>query len=374
MSTEYKIEELLDSSKEVFDGCVLPNGAIIAANPAHRMYPNGAVNYDYVWGRDVAFTLRAAHELGAPPDITRNYAKWLLERAENFPETGIVIKRYGPNGALDRRYGNEYQPDQAGALIGALDAVTEDPDSTIEKVMGKLATGLSRQWRGEYFEHPTDHNGKIQDLWEDQTIQPGEQAVYTYTLASAIHGLERAIERLENAGYIRDEWVAKHTSMRALFNMVKSGGTHYPWKIPSSNANRQVDASLNALVWPFKNTAQTDSAEAPVSAIHNELYIPGEGVKRYDGDKYDGTIHGEDGKDTVAGTWPLLTFWHAIALNAVDREQDAILVYYEILNRINNAYIPEQLQTGNDPVKSPTPLAWSHSMFVLATKQLGLLD
>jgi GH15 family glucan-1,4-alpha-glucosidase len=54
-----------------------------------------------------------------------------------------------------------------------------------------------------------------------------------------------------------------------------------------------------------------------------------------------------------------------------DREKAEKCYQWVLEKMIGNAYLPEQIFENNIQV-SVSPLLWSHAMFVLAAKQLGL--
>jgi len=375
MSFEGKIEQLIESSAAVFKDCALDNGAILAANSDNPVYPETAVNYRYVWPRDAAFVIYAAERLGMSPDIKTNFVGWLLDRAEDFSQTGTIIKRYSTNGRHDLAYGAHYQPDQAGAMLWALHSTTEDPDKKIDEAIQLLATGLSRQWQADHFSHPLSAELSIQDLWEDQEIASDEPAVFTYSLATAIRGLEQASIRLgDEAGAIADDWAETTASMRAVLGSAASQ-LYYPWKIPLQTGDRAIDASQSGLVWPFKTAAYEVDPKASdtLHKIEETLYDPRSGTKRFAGDTYDGVLSSTS-LTTEAGTWPLLSFWQAIALSKAGSTQKAREIYQQTLEMIPDDCIPEQILPAGRSERPPTPLAWAHAMFILASGELGYLE
>ncbi len=375
MSFESQVEQLTESTKTVLQDCALENGAIVAGNSDLPYYPETAVNYRYVWPRDAAFTIYAADVLGFSPDTKVNFVQWLLERAEGFSESGTIIKRYGTNGRHDLGYGQAYQPDQAGAMLWALHDTSQEPDAAIDKAIALLANGLSGQWEQTHFVHPTDINIPVQDLWEDRSLLPEDASVFTYSLASAICGLERALVRLgDSAGAISDNWSFAADSMRKVLQKVGEQQT-YPWKLPVQPDQRQVDASLSGLIWPFEVNPETNDVLGPptLQKIEEVLHKPGWGIKRYVGDCYDGLNYASD-KPENSGTWPLLSFWYVIALKRSGLDTAADAIYRETLENLPNDYIPEQLLPSNRTERPPAPLAWAHSMFIIASQELGYLS
>lgn len=374
LGPEDRIDQLMAASREVLVDCVFPNGAVVAANSDRPDYPSSAVNYRYVWGRDAAFTLRALDEFGMASDRAIRFARWLMDRCEGFAATGTLIKRYATNGSHDRRYGTEYQPDQAGALMTTFGDLGICDNPAVAMAVGRMADGLSHQWRETHFEHPIDPQGTIQDLWEDQHIRPGEKAAFTYTLATAVSGLRVAICHLRSP---KDEWLE---AVESLSNRLQSAcnSPHYIWKTSDSPVldERRLDASLIGAIWPFGPFSAREQDRQTVRVLYEGLYrrqpdLP-HGMMRYPGDVYDGINTEPRAHDRAAGSWPLLSFWQAITLNEVGDTARAHQVYGEAIEQIEGLHIPEQSLAPLYAGQGPQPLAWGHAMLVLATGKLGL--
>ncbi len=379
--SESRIEQLWEQSKTVLADCALPNGAIVAANSDLQMYPPSGENYRYVWARDSAFQIVAAHTLEMPraPDMRAAYLGWLMERAQGFSATGLIVKRYATNGNLDWRYGTEYQPDQAGALLWALAETQGAPDQMTHDSMRLLANGLVSQWDGKNFRTPT------QDLWENRLTQPEQEDVFTYSLAAVAHGLGRAIKHLRGKVGEVDVWDQARDEMHAVLES-DHGGVHFLRKIyasPTDDGDNTLDASLNALIFPFSDfsSASLPKRTETITAITRELCRLPNGVARYEGDTYDGIVR-PGGGEATAGRWPLLTFWHTIALHEIGQVSAAKELYGATIDHLDELYesralpnnlIPEQLFSDERQGKGMLPLAWSHAMFVLATKKLAVL-
>ena len=369
-----RVEQLLNSSNEVLDQCALPNGALVAANSDLAVYPSTAENYRFSWARDAAYQLLAAHALspGVAEDRAIRYSEWLMQ-VQNFADTGLYLKRYGTNGALDVRYGEHFQPDQAGALIGALDNIVPDKHAAIDAAIGIAAIGLHSRWNGDGF-------GATQDLWENRETTEAAGDVFTYSLAAVRHGLGIAATRLQDG----DAHDANLRQMSQVLDHPTSGA--YSRKIypahSSADPDNTLDASLAGLAYPFYNP-QHPKTVATVTAIDKDLYHEGAGVIRYWGDTYDGIVR-HNSQEATAGAWPLLTFWHAIALHATGSSDRAKDVYLDTIERLDHEYtsgnlpdnlIPEQLYPDTERQgKGVLPLAWSHAKFVLATKVLRLME
>jgi len=149
----------------------------------------------------------------------------------------------------------------------------------------------------------------------------------------------------------------------------ENGKTYYP-RTYGNVIDETVDACSLGLIWPF-NVVQTDEKlENTVELIEEKLMID-EGVMRYPGDMYDGIIHHTKHLKKGAGAWPLLTFWYSIALYELGREDKAHEIFDEQVEQIEGKYIPEQ-EFSRDR-QGIEPLAWSHSMFLIAAEKLGKL-
>ena len=385
MSLESRVGQLYVSSERILDECALSNGAIIAADTEHMAYPSTAENYRFSWARDAAYQLLAAHALNPQKAKKRavDYSGW-LQNVWGFNKTGLYIKRYGTNGALDVRYGEQHQPDQAGTLIGALDTVVPEPNQKIDSAIEKMADGLVDKWDGGSF-------GPTQDLWENRETTHENGAVFTYTIASVIYGLRHAINRLKG-GSDTDRWQKVSNEMISVFNngtaMDPDGSRYYVRSIyPNSqyhDPDNTIDASLAGLAYPFSQPEfNSDYITSTIKKINNQLYSSYTGVSRYYGDTYDGIVR-TNGAERRAGGWPLLSFWQSIALHTIDKKDQAKDQYFQTIDRLDFMYKNDQLPDNMIPEQSyrdsymqgrgVLPLAWSHAKFILATKTLDILN
>ena len=125
------------------------------------------------------------------------------------------------------------------------------------------------------------------------------------------------------------------------------------------------------LVYPFGIYGANDKKIINTINIIEKKIVKNNCVYRYENDLYDSFrfsgINGRRG----AGFWPLLNFWMSIYYSIKKDKKKALNYYLNIIDTINN-YIPEQI-FDNDIQKSPSPLAWSHAMFVISSKYLGLI-
>ena len=71
------------------------------------------------------------------------------------------------------------------------------------------------------------------------------------------------------------------------------------------------------------------------------------------------------------GAWPLLNFWLSIYW-AKRGDLEKAKRYYDWVLDQTDGFLPEQI-FDNDIQVSVSPLLWSHSMFVIASRALGNL-
>ncbi len=349
-----RIEELVRSSKEVIQDCQIENGAIVAANTDKPYYPKNVQNYRFIWPRDAAFILYAADRLEMN-HVTKNFLEWMVERAEEFSDNGLVFHRYLTNGPRDPDFGHQYQPDQAGTLLWSIQSIEETP--LTEEVTKLLADGLCDKWDSDSFE------SEVFDLWEERRAFTDRNENFAYTLAACSKGLERA-----HGAAGKDRYLETSEQMRNQLRSQEKDCYVRSWgELPDDS----IDASLLGLVWPFDTVERDEKLERTVELIEEKL-LTYTGVKRYEKDMYDGMIHHTRHVKKGAGGWPLLYFWYLVALKKLGREAEAKENFEDYLERIDGKYIPEQIFS-NDIQNSIKPLAWSHAMFVVAADELGYL-
>jgi len=191
---QQKIKSLIESSKLVFRQCQLETGAIVAANSDLNIYPKDVQNYRYVWPRDVSFILAAA-DLLKIKGMHEPFYNWLMERAEDFSESGLLFQNYYPNGP--KRWMG-FQPDQNGSVLWSIHSHCRDNLEDAKKhepLIRKLADGILSVWNGRHFTIIS------QDLWEENYAYPKFEQNHTYALAACSHGLRLADEILKEEKY-----------------------------------------------------------------------------------------------------------------------------------------------------------------------------
>jgi GH15 family glucan-1,4-alpha-glucosidase len=383
------IKQLIQVSKNVIQDSALENGAIVAANSDKSIYPAVVQDYRYVWVRDAAYTCIAADLLGLK-HIPERFFDWCLNRPEGFRESGLFLNAYHVNGTVagtlispaDARvlpkpgaryihtihHGTQFQPDQNGSLILAIDNHIAHFHirniSRFQKLISTAASGIAASWKNGRFILPCF------DLWEERCILPGQARYHTYSLAICMAGLRAAIKLLAK----KKDWLQTENQMTRVFeDMYASAEDSIPRTYTTGKlANRPEikrddywpDASLLGLVYPARILDPLDKKmKKTVDRIIKRNTIDNGGLLRYPGDVYCGGVRDGWVTHTGAGAWPILSFWMAVYFSLSSDTQAAEKHFTWPLNRIRQ-YLPEQIF--KDKARpSIRPLTWSHAMFII---------
>lgn len=257
----------------------------------------------------------------------------------------------------------KFQPDQTGTILFAIwHHYQSDLEKALkfENLIVKAADGLSDKWDNDHFNTVTN------DLWEERLTFPDLNENFTYSLAACIKGLECANEIIPNK-----KWSAVAKQMRERVEKHFVDG--YFVRSYGKLIDKSIDASMLGLIYPFGiYEAKDPKVISTVKEIEKRLVING-GVHRYEFDEYDGWMYEEMHRKKGAGAWPLLNFWMSIYYSIKGDRDNAERYYIWVLDRVNEkGYIPEQMFE-NEIQISVCPLAWSHSMFIIASKFLGYI-
>lgn len=354
-----KIQQLLDSSKNVILDCSLENGAMIAANSSKKYYPKNANNYFYIWPRDGAYNCMAADILGIK-NIQENFFIWLSDRAEGWEETGLFYEKYYPNGLKES---GRCQIDQTGIIIFSIYKHFKNNLTDIKRykrLVINSANAICNNWDKDHFKLITN------DLWEERLTFPDLKDNFSYSLAACIAGLSAANKLFPKKVYVD---TFNEMKKNLLKNMQKQS---YVSRSFGKINDKRIDASSLGLIWPFE-IIKPDSilAKNTIKEIEKKL-VKDYGVYRYENDEYDGWMFDTNHRKKGAGYWVLLNFWISIVLCKMNRKEEAKKYYFKVIDSIDGLYLPEQIFSNNIQ-KSVSPLCWSHSMFVFASKELGYL-
>ncbi|MBU1167812.1 hypothetical protein KKC60_05435 [Patescibacteria group bacterium] len=358
MTQEDKIQKTIERSKEVIKDVSVINGGIVAANTDQPYYPRHAKNYHYVWPRDAAYICVAADMIGL--DITNPFLAWLESRPEDFVKEGLLFERYATNG---RKEGSgQFQPDQAGTILWAIyEHLKDERDKCREHevLIRRLADGLVSEWKGKYFFKNTV------DLWEEGARRTSTKMEnnFTYSLAACGRGLMLADQLINNPS-----WAKASSQMLELVGQAYSKERQYFLRNHGRIDDFNVDASLLGLVYPFEAVEANDERMINTVKMMEEKIVENGGVHRFEMDYYDGEGSGHEG----GGAWPILNFWMAIYYATKGDRNKSEEYYFWVLDKIDDdGFIPEQIfEDFREGIK---PLAWSHAMFIVASKHLGFL-
>lgn len=357
-----KIKRFVQTSKEVIKDCALENGAIVAANIDKPYVHREAANYRWVWPRDAAFVCVAADILKIP--IQEPFFHWLVKFPQDFARKKILYANYATNGRIGSM-GSSFQPDQAGAVLWAIHYHFQKDlkkAQVFKNLIEQLAQGIIGHWDRTHFDVHTV------DIWEElhRHTSVTMENNFTYSLAACARGLLLAYEIIPNL-------VWKRTGLQMLEQVKKAYNPKdkYFYRTFGKINDKNIDASLLGLCWPFEiYQAQSRQMINMVEYIEKELVIDG-GVHRYQFDMYDGEGSAQEG----GGAWPILNFWLAIYFVLAEDKKRAKKYYHWVLENLDeqeyHGYLPEQIF--NDFRRGIHPLAWSHAMFIIASKYLGYL-
>ncbi|GEM_PF-388631 len=367
---EQKIRRLTERSKEIFRDCLLPNNCLVAA-PSHMpYYPAFSKSYLYCWaGRDLGYNVTGALYLGI--DVFEEVLNWIWERSEGYKDLpdkekeGLLFRNYYPNGRIK---GTEFQPDQTGTLLWAIYEYQKNNklSPVAEKMIKKSTEGLANAWNKDHFSEI------VEDLWEERTAHPRFKTNLTYTLAACLKGLKSSTEVLpsEKAKIVAEEMeslIEKAYDREAGYFLRRFGGS-----VPG---DKNIDASMLGLVWPFGIIDPSDKRMVSTVKTIEEKIVDKRGVYRYQFDEYEGEkergdIHYKQG----AGAWPLITFWMSIVQSKMGDKKKAEDYFWKVVDQVGDDFlIPEQFFSKEDTRVGVKPLLWSHMMFVHAAKELGYI-
>lgn len=352
---ESRIKQLMASSKKIILDCCLENGGIVAANSTKEYYPKEVKNYFYVWPRDAAYTCAAADVLGLK-EIQERFFRWLMDRAEGWEETGLLYEKYHPNGL---KAAERFQPDQTGSVLWAVwHHFRGREGEEVRELVTRSAEGLCNIWKKNHFTLVAN------DLWEERLAFPDLKENFTYSLAACIRGLLAANELFPDERYVRtaeemEKTLLEHARKRGFFS--RSFG---------ELSDERIDASLLGVMWPYEIVKTDDILFEKTLKLIEEKLVKNYGIYRYEHDGYDGWMSHGMHRNKGAGFWPILNFWMSIVLCGMGEKEKAKKYYMRVVDSVKE-HIPEQI-FDNKIQKSVSPLCWSHSMFVLATKELGV--
>lgn len=356
-----EIKKAIKKSRLVIKDCALENGAIVAANTDHNYYPREAANYRWVWPRDAAFICVAADILNLKK-IPEKYFSWLLERPQDFKRDSLLYANYTTNGRFGSM-GKIFQPDQIGETLWAIYFhFKNDLKKALKfkELIERLANGICRVWNKTHFSIHTV------DIWEEvmrKTTITMENN-FTYSLAACARGLIIADQIISNSLW-RETAFQMIKEIEKAYNEKRGYFLRSRGKISDFN----IDASFLGLVWPFEIFSSNDKKIVKTVEKIEESLVEKGGLHRFQFDYFDSEGSAWEG----GGSWPILNFWLTIYWVLRKNKKKALKYYQWVIKRIKkfDYFIPEQIF--DDFRIGIYPLAWSHAMFVIASKYLGYL-
>jgi GH15 family glucan-1,4-alpha-glucosidase len=352
------INKLIVSSKRVIRDCSLNNGAFVASNSNKKYFPKLAKNYYFVWPRDAMYSFIAADILNIT-NIQEPFFNWCIN-AEGFKDTGLFYEKYNVDGTKAR---HNLQPDQTASVIIAIyNYFVLNKNKKIPKeiiyLLKKTADGLSKIWKKDHF------NVVVQDLWEERFCFPDVKENFSYSLSICSKALDCADKIILNKS-----WKKTSLEMKEIF--LKYNFDYYHRSFGKIN-DKRVDASLLGLVFPSDMICANNKIMIKtIKKIKKEI-VKNYGVYRYENDDYDGWMYNNMNRKKGAGYWPLLNFWMSIYYLDLGNRKEALKYYNKVIDDLDNLFIPEQIFDNKIQV-SVSPLCWSHSMFIIASKKLGFI-
>ncbi|MFH1470438.1 MAG: glycoside hydrolase family 15 protein, partial [Candidatus Micrarchaeota archaeon] len=311
-------------------------------DPEYR-YSGG---YGYCWPRDASYVVRAYDLLGM-----EGRSDALLTWLATVGQKGNFNQRYYLDGTLGPSWSN--QIDQVGAFIWALE----------EHHSAYLDSGLMKRlfWSVEenarYLVDFLYSPGLSVDLWEERS------GVHAYSCASIYGGLKSAHRMAKFLGYERDNWndVAEELKKEFVKIFCDEEEGVFVRSVAGDERDPIPDMSLLGLAVPFRIVEPTDPKMIKtVEKLEKEILSP-HGLARYAGDKY----------PKEGGVWPLGTAWLSWYHSSVGNTGKA----EEILSLVEKSanefgLLPEQINE-DFSARWALPLAWSHSMYVIARDELS---
>lgn len=408
-----RVAELVEASSVVISDARQVNGAIVAANPRHQAASPEAVDYGYMWLRDAAENLRAAHaaNLAITPDLRQGIVGWINDTMPS--ETPDVLgpktagKREHVSGGHDASYYSpagyqppEWQPDNNALMVAALLDTSDGPlDTQTFSAVRSLCQGLVNHWdsRSGYF------TGNVENQWENHIVQDRH---FTHTIVAGAYALTAAgnfIPQKPTSSDIKDmaTWRAMGNRLYQIFEAEKpyaseSPGVPYHRLLRAEGRQHEynpldsgVTLVLPAFLRPETPEHVHERAANTIQTIGRLLLSSGldgapMGTYRYRNDTYDG-IYRPNGAEAGAGSWPLLLFSHSLALRHIGDTTTARRLFLGGVHTLDRLYqdgvlpdnlIPEQVFPDGDKRQGRgiIPLVWSHGMFLRAASALGYIS
>ncbi|MDN5346714.1 MAG: glucoamylase [Clostridia bacterium] len=327
------------------------SGAIIAAPEIDPNY-SASGGYAYCWSRDAVYAAWALAESGYPEMAARYYAFARLSQGED----GLWGQRHYTSGLLAPNWGR--QLDETGTVlwgIGKHYQITGDRAflEDMWPVLARGAEGLERNLAAH-----GGRPGRSYDLWEERR---GDHA---YTWAAVAAGLRAAAAAASALGKKKHSrrWQTGADALVAAIPATFWDEDRRTFRSALGRRGLRLDASLLGLAFPFEVLAPDDkrllaTADRIEAALWNG---PTGGIMRYAGDRYVG-----------GNPWILTTLWLAIYRHLVGAEAHARRLFlWAVEHGMSTGLLAEQVDKYTGKPLWATPLAWSHSFYLLALHRI----
>lgn len=354
-------------------------GGIIASSDT-ELLNQGRDTYSYVWPRDAAFSANALDRAGYT-DVSERFFSFLAKLLE---KDGYLMHKYVVNGAL----GSSWHPwvrngipelpiqeDETATPIFMLARHYEEARDLefIETLYNPFIEPAADFMCG-YIEHGTGLPAGSYDLWEEKF------GTSTYTSASVYGALQAAAKisallgKRENA----EKYRARAESIKqailtylydlelgAFVKLVRHEGDTLAY-------DKTIDLSSLHGVLHFGVLDPSDQrVRSMVAKVEERLKVPTTfgGYMRYEGDNYYRTGHGES-----PNPWCITTLWMAQYHIAKAHTRNDLKRAYDIFEWVydratKTGILPEQIHPKTGAHLSASPLAWSHSEFIIAVDE-----
>lgn len=352
-------------------------GGVVAGPEADPGFARSG-GYGFVWARDLAFIL-LAHLAADRRDLAHGALTWL---AGAQGDDGLWLQRNWTDGTLAPSWGT--QLDETGAVLVAYEAACrsfDDPawDERLWPSAARAADALV-----EVLDPRTGLPAPSMDLWEERV------GLHAYTAAATCAGLRSAAALADRCGqsgsaerwraaadwvatgidthlwseehgrFLRSIEVAREDAAGAPTGPVYDLLPTHPGVRPRSVApiDPTVDVSLLGLTYPFGVIAADDPRMvATLDAVEQQLRAPDGGLRRYEGDPYEG-----------GNPWVLTTLWLGLARRRPGAAEPAGELAYAVHAATSTQLLPEQVDERTGEPAWILPLTWSHAMLVLAAR------
>lgn len=359
-------------------------GGSILASGDSDIIQAGKDTYSYMWPRDAAYSAMALDRAGDP-----NVAKRFFEFCNDvITDEGYFMHKYRPDKSLGSswhgwlskgKYNLPIQEDETAIVIYALwkhyqlSRDLEFVENIYNSLIKKAANFLV-----DYRDKETGLPKASYDLWEEKF------GIHTYTCATVYGGLMAASMFAGILGKKTSEGVfaaAAREVKDATLKYLLDPDTGMFYKMINFDdsgkivADKTPDISSVYGLYAFGVMHPDDPIlERAVFETIKRTMVKAEvpGLSRYTGDKYYTVDH-----STPGNPWFITTLWLAEYMTLKARNEEELAdtkhwLSWAARHALSSGVMSEQLNPHTGDHISATPLAWSHSEFVLLV--LSYLD